>query len=240
MEIWLLAETWLALGTLALLEIVLGIDNIIFVSLVCERLPEEKRQRARITGLTLALLLRIGMLAGISYLMQMKEPLFAISEHEVSLRDLLLLSGGLFLLAKSTTEIHHKVEGKENEVSIKYNSYRAIIFQIVILDIIFSLDSVLTAVGMVNEISVMIVAVVIAMIVMIAFAKSVSEFINKNPALQILALSFLILIGLMLVLDAMHFEIPKGYIYFAVFFSLMVELLNLRLSKNRRKRKKGN
>ena len=238
MEIWLEADTWLALVTLAFLEIVLGIDNIIFISLVVEKLPEERRQRARLLGLILALIFRIGMLVGISYMVQMKEPLFEISDHEVSIRDILLMAGGLFLLAKSTSEIHHKVENKEERINLRFSSFHMIIAQIVVLDIIFSLDSVLTAVGMVDEISIMVIAVVLAMIVMIIFAKSISNFINKNPALQVLALSFLILIGMMLVLDAMHYEIPKGYIYFAVFFSLVVELLNLRLGKNRARKSK--
>jgi len=238
MEIWLQADTWIALLTLAFLEVVLGIDNIIFISLVVEKLPEEKRDKARYIGLLLALILRIGMLVGITYMMQMKEPLFTVYDHEVSIRDMLLLAGGLFLLAKSTSEIHHKVEDKDEEVKSRYSSFGMIIVQIVVLDLIFSLDSVLTAVGMVDEISIMIVAVVIAILVMISFAKPISNFVNKYPAIQVLALSFLILIGLMLVLDAMHYEIPKGYVYFAVFFSLTVELLNLRLSKNKEKKNK--
>lgn len=231
-------DTWIALVTLTFLEIVLGIDNIIFISLITNKLPEEQQPRARFIGLLLALLARVGMLIGITALMALKEPLFSISDHAVSVRDMLLFAGGAFLLAKSTSEIHEKVAGEEDEVSVKFKRFGMIILQIVLLDIIFSLDSVLTAVGMVDEISLMIIAVTISMIVMILFAKRISLFINKNPTLQILALSFLILIGVMLILESMHHEIPKGYIYFAIFFSLIVELLNMRLRKNKNKEAK--
>ncbi|MEX1002137.1 MAG: TerC family protein [Crocinitomicaceae bacterium] len=238
MEMWLLADTWIALLTLTFLEIVLGIDNIIFISLISNRLPEEQQPRARFIGLVLALLTRIAMLIGILALMALKEPLFSIAEHPVSIRDILLLAGGLFLLAKSTSEIHEKISGKHNDVIVKVKKFGWIIVQIVLFDIIFSLDSVLTAVGMVDEISLMIIAVSISMIIMIIFSKRISLFINNNPTLQILALAFLILIGFMLILESMHYEIPKGYIYFAIFFSLIVELLNMKLRKKKPKEKK--
>lgn len=233
MDIWLELSTWIALLTLTLLEIVLGIDNIIFISIICNRLPKDQRSKARALGLSMALILRVALLLGIAYIVQLKNPLFYIFDHGVSIRDLLLSSGGLFLLVKSVTEIHNKMS-VENEVkNIKTLSFSTVIFQIIVFDLIFSLDSVLTAVGMVDEVSIMIVAVVIAMVIMLAFSGKISGFINDNPTLQILALSFLILIGAMLIMEGAHYEIPKGYIYFAVFFSLIVELINLRQRKNK-------
>lgn len=238
MEIFLQPEAWIALLTLTFLEIVLGIDNIIFISIVSNRLPVEQQPRARFIGLALALIVRIVMLAGISWLIGLTEPLFTVLGFGFSGRNLILMIGGLFLLAKSTTEIHAKVSGVEHEqeVKSKRNAFAAIITQIVILDIVFSFDSILTAVGMSDDLPVMIAAVIIAIIVMMIFAERISKFINKHPTLQVLALSFLILIGFMLVVEGLPFDdihVPKGYIYFAVFFSLAVEALNMRMRKKR-------
>lgn len=230
MEIFLQTDTWIALLTLTFLEIVLGVDNIIFISIVSNKLPVNQQARARNIGLTLALVFRIALLLGISYIVKFTQPLFSILEHDFSGRDLILLVGGLFLLFKSTVEIHHKMEGEVEEVKINSGkSLRSVLVQIVLLDIIFSFDSILTAVGLVDQVIVMIIAVIISLGIMMAFAGKISSFINKHPTLQILALSFLILIGFMLLLEGFHFEVPKGYIYFAVFFSLGVEMINLRM-----------
>jgi len=235
MEIFLHPENWIALLTLTFLEIVLGIDNIIFISIVSNKLPENQQGKARNIGLTLALVLRIGLLLGITWIISFTEPLFTILEQEVSGRDLILLIGGLFLLGKSTMEIHHKVEGEAQHESQKRSaSFISVIVQIIALDMIFSFDSILTAVGLTNEITLMIIAVIISIIIMMIFAKNISEFINQHPTLEILALSFLILIGFMLMIEALHFHVPKGYIYFAVFFSLIVELINMRMRKKRK------
>lgn len=232
MEIFLHTETWIALLTLTFLEVVLGIDNIIFISIVSNKLPEEKQARARNLGLLFALVFRIGLLLGISYIVTFTQPLITVMDFELSGRDIILALGGLFLLFKSTMEIHHKMEGETEEV--KPNSAKSlsgVIAQIIVLDIIFSFDSILTAVGLAKDVLVMIIAVVIALGIMMAFAGKISSFINKNPTLQILALSFLILIGFMLLVEGFHIEVPKGYIYFAVFFSLTVEMINLRIRK---------
>lgn len=232
MEFLLQPETYISLLTLTVLEIVLGIDNIIFISIITDRLPKEQQKRTRTIGLLLALGMRIILLSFITYIIQLKEPLFTITEFEVSVRDVILFLGGTFLLAKSVSEIHGKVEGShEHEVSKKKQSFTQVILQILLLDIVFSFDSILTAVGLSNQLVIMITAVVISMIVMIYFVEIISRFINKHPTLQVLALSFLILIGFMLILDGFHFEIPKGYIYFALFFSVMVEMINMRLRK---------
>lgn len=232
MEIFLQTDTWIALLTLTFLEIVLGVDNIIFISIVSNRLPEDQQAKARNIGLLLALFFRIGLLLGISYIVKFTQPLLTIIGHDFSGRDLILAFGGLFLLFKSTMEIHHKMEGTPEEIKAQSaKSLGSVLAQIVMLDIIFSFDSILTAVGLVDHVIVMIIAVIISLGVMMAFAGKISSFINKHPTLQILALSFLILIGFMLLLEGFHFEVPKGYIYFAVFFSLSVELVNLRMRK---------
>lgn len=232
MEFLLQPETYISLITLTFLEIVLGIDNIIFISIITDRLPEENQKRVRTIGLLLALVMRIILLSLITVIIQLKEPLFTISEFEFSVRDLILVAGGLFLLAKSVSEIHEKIEGgHEQQVSKKTNTVASIILQIIVLDIVFSFDSILTAVGLSNHLSIMITAVIIAMIVMIYFVEMISRFIKKHPTLQVLALSFLILIGFMLVIDGFHFEVPKGYIYFALFFSVMVEFINMKIRK---------
>ncbi len=239
MDLFLHAETWIAILTLTFLEVVLGIDNIIFISLVTGKLPHDKQRVARNIGLILAMAFRIVLLLGISYIIGLKSTVFTIDIwgifHEVSIRDMILFAGGLFLLAKSTTEIHEKVEAKEHGQKVmKSKGVSMAIMQIILLDIIFSFDSILTAIGMTKEVVLMIIAVLISLGIMMAFSGSISRFINKNPTLQILALSFLILIGFMLVVEALHYEVPKGYIYFAVIFSLLVELLNMRMRKKHR------
>lgn len=224
----------MALLTLTFLEIVLGVDNIIFISIITNRLPENEQGRARNIGLGLALFFRIGLLLGITWIIGLTEPLFSMFDHGVSGRDLILFAGGLFLLGKSTMEIGHKLEGAEEESKVstsKKTSFLLILAQIVLLDMVFSFDSILTAVGLSKQLLVMILAVIIALAVMMLFAGKISRYINGHPTLQILALSFLILIGFMLMLEAFHYEIPKGYLYFAVAFSLGVEMLNMRLRK---------
>lgn len=235
MDVFLHAENWIALLTLTFLEIVLGIDNIIFISIVSNKLPESQQPKARNLGLLLALLLRVGLLLGITWIVTFTEPLFTVLDFEISGRDLILLIGGLFLLAKSTHEIHHKMEGEtKHESSQKSQSFIKVIVQIVLLDMIFSFDSILTAIGLTEELILMIIAVIISIGVMMIFAKKISDFITKHPTLEILALSFLILIGFMLMVESLHYHVPKGYIYFAVFFSLIVEIINMRMRKNRK------
>jgi predicted tellurium resistance membrane protein TerC len=234
MEIFLQPESWLALLTLTLLEIVLGVDNIIFITIVTNKLPEEQQEKARITGLAFAMIFRIALLFGISYIIHLTSPLFTISDFEFSWRDLILSLGGIFLITKSTSEINHKMEigGREHDTKV-FPSFTKTILQIILLDIIFSFDSILTAVGLTDTIVLMITAVVISMIIMMTFASKIAKIISKHPSLEILALSFLILIGFMLMLDALHYHVPKGYIYFAVFYSLFVQLLNIRVRKSK-------
>lgn len=248
MEIFLKADTWLALLTLCFLEIVLGIDNIIFISIVSNKLPEHQRQRARNLGLFLAMFVRIGFLLCITWIIQFKEPLFALNDfmpdflikffqfhgdHTFSCRDLILGFGGLFLIAKSTMEINHEMEGEEDEDhengKPKGVTLAGTIAQIILLDIIFSFDSILTAIGIVNEVILMIIAVIVSIGVMMFFSGAISKFIQKHPSMEVLALGFLILIGFMLFLEALHQEIPKGYVYFAVAFSLLIEFTNIRV-----------
>ncbi|MBT8295930.1 MAG: TerC family protein [Gramella sp.] len=235
MEIFLQPDTWVALLTLTFLEIVLGIDNIIFISLVAGRVPKENQKRARLGGLTIALVMRILLLLSIAWIIGLTKPVLTIADFELSWRDIILIAGGIFLLVKSTLEIHHKVEGQnenpEHGGKSKTLSFTNAIIQIVLLDLVFSFDSILTAVGLTDEIILMIIAVVIAIIVMMIFAKPVGEFVNNHPTIQILALSFLILIGVMLIVEGAHYHVPKGYIYFAVFFSLAIEMLNMRYRK---------
>lgn len=231
MDIFLLPETWIAIVTLTFLEIVLGVDNIIFISIISNKLPREQQQKARTIGLSLAIVIRILMLLGISWLIHFTKPLFTIFDFGFSGRDIILFLGGLFLLAKSTSEIHHKVtHDDEGNISTKGGlTVRSAIIQIVILDMVFSFDSILTAVGLTNHVILMIIAVIISMVIMIIYAGKIADFIAKFPTLQMLALSFLILIGFMLVLEGFHIHVPKGYIYFAVFFSLLVEYLNIKI-----------
>ena len=235
MEALLTSEGIIALLTLTFLEIVLGVDNIIFISIISNRLPDKQQRSARNVGLLLALVMRIGLLLGISWIIGFTEPLFTAFEYEVSIKDLILIVGGLFLIGKSTTEIHESLEVDDHEEKdSKGTTMGKVILQIVVLDMVFSFDSILTAVGLTQEIMIMIVAVTIAMFVMMTFAGRISDFINKHPSLQMLAMSFLILIGFMLVLEGIGQHIPKGYIYFAVFFSLAVEALNMRRRRNQK------
>ncbi len=226
-------QIWISLLTLTALEVVLGIDNIIFISILAGKGPAERQDRARKTGLMLALVTRILLLMSISWLMSLTKPLFTLPllHHAVSGKDLILLAGGLFLIAKSVFEIHEKLEGEDGHAtaSLGKATFRSVVMQILLLDIVFSLDSVITAVGMAEHLPVMIAAVCIAMGIMLLAAKSISDFVNRHPTLKMLALSFLILIGVMLVGESLGHHIPKGYIYFAMAFSFAVEMLNLRL-----------
>ncbi|QCR23713.1 TerC family protein [Pontibacter sp. SGAir0037] len=239
MEIFANPDTWLSLLTLTFMEVVLGIDNIVFISIVVGRLPHDQQGKGRTIGLSMALVFRIILLLFISWIVGADKPLFTINlpftpeDFAVSWRDIILFAGGLFLLAKSTTEIHNKLEGEEegHGAAAKVVSLSKVLVQIVLIDIVFSFDSILTAVGLAQHVEIMIVAVILAMGIMLIFAKYVSEFVNKHPTVKMLALSFLILIGFMLVVEALHMHIPKGYIYFAMFFSLVVEMLNMRLRK---------
>lgn len=232
MEIFLTIDTWIALLTLTFLEIVLGIDNIIFISIVAGKLPIHQQRKARLLGLSLALIVRVLLLFGITWLVKLTNPVIEISTFSLSWRDIILMIGGLFLIAKSTSEIHHKVEGDDHQTEVKkVTAFSNAIVQIVLLDIIFSFDSILTAVGLTSEVTLMIIAVIVSVLVMMVFAKAISDFINKQPTLQVLALSFLILIGFMLIIEGLHYHVPKGYIYFAVFFSLLVEVINIRVRK---------
>jgi predicted tellurium resistance membrane protein TerC len=222
-------ESWVALATLTVLELVLGIDNIVFISILSGRLQGHERNRARIIGLAAAMGTRILLLLSLSWLVRLTAPLITVLEHPLSGRDLILLSGGLFLLAKATFEIHHKLEGEEHAREVaKAPNFASVILQIMLLDMIFSLDSVITAVGMVDEVSIMILAVVISVACMMLFARAVSEFVERHPTVKMLALSFLLLIGMALIADGLGQHIPKGYIYFAMGFSVFVEMLNLR------------
>ena len=226
---------WIALGTLTTLEIVLGIDNIVFISILAGKLPADQQVVARRVGLVVAMVARIGLLFSLAWIIRLTEPLFSILGHGVSGRDLTLLLGGLFLIAKATYEIHDKLEGEEGHASSKVTaSFSSVIAQIIVLDVVFSLDSVITAVGMVNDVGVMVAAVVIAVAVMMFSVEVVSRFVNERPTLKILALSFLLLVGVALMAEGMHQEIPKGYLYFAMAFSVFVEYLNQRTSSNHR------
>ncbi len=225
-------EAWVALATLTLLEIVLGVDNIIFISILVGRLPEGQRDRARTIGLALAMISRILLLLSITWVMRLTEPLFTIFGSEISGRDLILIIGGLCLIGKSTHEIHGSLEGHaEGHRDSKAVSYFSILAQITVIDIVFSLDSVITAVGLAKHVPVMIIAVVIAVIVMMVSASALGNFVDRHPTVKMLALSFLILIGLSLFSEGLELHIPKGYIYFAMAFSVGVEMLNLRLRR---------
>jgi len=232
-------QTWVSLLTLTVMEIVLGIDDIIFISITVNRLAPGEQARGRTIGLLLALLFRIGLLMSISWIVSLRAALFTLNvpplvkNFGVSGRDLILLAGGLFLIYKSTTEIHTKLQGEEEEENVTKTHARlpAIIMQIIVIDIIFSFDSILTAVGLVDNVLVMIAAVICAMGIMLAFSGAVADFVNRNPTIKMLALSFLNMIGFMLVMEAAHKEVEKGYLYFAMAFSLLVELLNMRLRR---------
>ncbi|ABQ25105.1 TerC family protein [Geotalea uraniireducens] len=225
-------QIWLALVTLTALEIVLGIDNIIFISIQAGKLPVHQQEKARIVGLGLAMFIRIALLFSLTWLMGLTTPIFSVLNNEISGRDIILISGGLFLLWKSTMEIHEKLEGEEgHSVSRAGATFAAVIVQILLLDIVFSLDSIITALGMANRLAVMVAAVVMAVGFMMLFSGKISAFVDRHPTVKMLALSFLLLIGVALIGDGFDMHIPKGYIYFAMAFSVMVEMLNLRLRR---------
>jgi predicted tellurium resistance membrane protein TerC len=227
-------QTWLAFVTLSLLETVLGFDNIIFISILVARLPPARQEAARITGLTLAMLTRVALLFSIVWLTSLVQPLFHVGDRDVSGRDLILLGGGLFLLAKSVLEIHHTLEdaGRQTARARKvYASFTMIVVQIGAIDVVFSLDSVFTAVGLAKELTIMVAAIIASILVMMWISRSVSAFIERYPTIKMLALAFLILIGIALVAEGVHFEIPKGYLYFAMGFAVVVELVNIRLRR---------
>ena len=232
MEALFTADNLIALATLTALEVVLGVDNVIFISILAGKLPASQQARARRVGLLAAMVMRIMLLFSLAWIVRLTEPLFSVLGRGISGRDLILLGGGLFLLAKATIEIHDKLEGVEGERSAKVApSFGAVIVQIMLLDIVFSLDSVITAVGMADSIAVMVVAVIIAVGIMMLSATSVSDFVQRHPTVKVLALSFLMLIGMSLVGEGLGQHIPKGYIYFAMGFSVFVEMINLRLRK---------
>lgn len=237
-------SVWISLLTLSFLEIVLGVDNIIFISIVANKLPAAQQPKARNIGLALALIMRVGLLFGITWMMQLKDPVFVIPFIDdpkqlgiplaISWKDVILIAGGIFLLFKSTLEIHHKLEQSSKPVSAKGSAaFGMVIFQIVLVDAIFSVDSILTAIGLVDNVIIMIIAVIISMGVMMAFAGPISRFINQHPSLQVLALAFLIAIGTILIANGFHQEFNKGYIYTALAFSLVVELINMRMRSNK-------
>lgn len=230
-------QAWIALATLTLLEIVLGIDNIIFISILVGRLPEHQRNKGRVIGLGLAMITRILLLLSLAWVMTLTAPLFVVLEQEISGRDLILILGGLFLLGKSVHEIHNSLETEEGSAKVAaVASFGAILAQIAVIDIVFSLDSVITAVGMADHVTVMIIAVVIAVGVMMLAAKPIGEFVDSHPTIKMLALSFLILVGVALLGEGFDMHIPKGYIYFAMAFSFGVEILNLRVRKKNREK----
>ncbi len=232
---WLASpEAWVALATLTALEIVLGIDNIIFISILVGRLPEAQRDFARRMGLGLAMLTRLGLLFSISWVMSLTEPWFTILGNSISGRDIVLIGGGLFLLFKATHEIHNSMEGtEESDSTVVATSLGMVLLQIAVLDIIFSLDSVITAVGLVEHVTLMAIAIVLAVLVMLMAAKPIGDFVDTHPTIKILALSFLILVGVTLIVEGFDVHVPKGYIYFAMAFSVSVEFLNLRMRKKR-------
>ena len=243
---WILsAEMWVALLTLIGLEIVLGIDNIIFIAILVGRLPKEQRQRARIFGLGLAMLTRLMLLLSLFWIMKLTTPLFSVFSQDISGRDIILILGGLFLIAKSTLEIHHDIDNageRSDENLLKEGAKRgffSVLIQVAILDIVFSVDSVITAVGMVNNIEIMMIAVIVAVLVMMLASKSISEFVDENPTIKILALAFLILVGVTLVAEGLEFHISKGYIYFAMAFSLGVESINIYIKKKHASQRKS-
>ena len=232
MELLLNPEIWIAFFTLTALELVLGIDNIIFISIIVDKLPPEKREVARKIGLFLAMFMRIGLLLTLSSIIGMTEPVFTLFGSGFSGRDLILIAGGLFLIWKSTGEVHQLLEGEEGEESRKVaNSFAGVILQIMVIDLVFSLDSIITAVGMVKEVGVMIAAVVASVGLMMLFARAIGEFVSNHPTIKMLALSFLVVVGVVLLADGFGHHVPKGYIYFAMAFSVAVEMLNIRMRK---------
>jgi predicted tellurium resistance membrane protein TerC len=226
-------QAWIAFLTLTALELVLGVDNIIFISILVGKLPQEQRKQARLLGLGLAMFMRIALLFSLSWVIRLTSPLFTIFGHGISGRDLILIIGGLFLIAKSTHEIHQKLEGEAGEASSRVRpSFTGVLIQVLLLDIVFSLDSVITAVGMVDRIEIMVTAVVVSVGFMMLFAGSISAFVDRHPTVKMLALSFLLLIGVTLIAEGFDQHISKGYIYFAMAFSVFVEMLNMKLRKS--------
>lgn len=231
-EILLDPQIWIAFLTLTALELVLGIDNIIFISIIVDKLPQEKREFARKLGLFLAMFMRIGLLLVLSWIIGLTEPVLTLFGHGVSGRDLILIAGGLFLIWKSTMEVHQLLEGEEGEQSSKVAStFAGVILQIIMIDLVFSLDSIITAVGMVREVGVMIAAVVASVGLMMLFASAIGRFVSDHPTIKMLALSFLVVVGVVLIVDGFGHHVPKGYIYFAMAFSVSVEMLNIRMRK---------
>jgi predicted tellurium resistance membrane protein TerC len=226
-------QAWIGLITLTFLEVVLGIDNVIFISILAGKLPPAQQGKARKIGLFVAMLTRILLLLSLAWIMKLTKPMFSVLTYDFSGRDLILLIGGLFLLAKSTHEIHGRLEGEDHVHKPKAASFLSVIIQIALLDIVFSLDSVITAVGMISEVTIMIIAIVIAVVIMMVFAAAISSFIDRHPTVKMLALSFLLMIGLLLIADGLGHHIPKGYAYFAMGFSIFVEMLNLRVRKGK-------
>ena len=227
-------QAWIAFFTLLSLEVVLGIDNVIFLSILASKLPAAQQAKARIVGLGLAMFLRIALLLSISWVIRLTAPLFTVLAQEISGRDIILIAGGLFLIAKSTHEIHQKLEGEEGRSSARVAAtFASVIIQILLLDAVFSLDSVITAVGMVQQVGIMVSAIVLAVIFMMAFAGPLSRFVERHPTLKVLALSFLLLIGVTLIVEGFDGHVPKGYIYFSMAFSLFVEMLNLKIRKSK-------
>jgi predicted tellurium resistance membrane protein TerC len=234
---WFLSsEAWIALATLIVMEIILGIDNIIFITILVDRLPENQRKKARTLGLSLAMGSRLVLLFCIAWVMRLTNPIFTMFNHEISGRDLILILGGLFLLGKSTHEIHNSLElMHESDKESRVSGFFSILIQIAILDIVFSLDSVITAVGLVEHLSIMVIAIVVSVFVMLLAAESIGNFVDRNPTIKMLALSFLMLIGFTLMAEGMEVHVPKGYIYFAMAFSMFVEMLNIKMRTNREK-----
>jgi predicted tellurium resistance membrane protein TerC len=234
MELLTQPHMWVALATLTLLELVLGIDNIIFISILVSKLPKERQEMARRIGLFMAMFLRIALLLLLSVIIGLVEPLFTVMDQPFSGRDLILLAGGLFLIWKSTGEIHHSLEGEETTVGMQAKvNVMATIVQIILIDLVFSLDSIITAVGMVDDVRIMIAAVVISLALMMLFAKSIGEVVDAHPSIKMLALSFLVVVGVVLVAEGFGHHVPKGYIYFGMAFAFSVEMLNIRFRKKR-------
>lgn len=230
------SEILISLVTLTFLEIVLGIDNIVFISIVGSRLPANQQKKVRILGLSLALIGRILLLLAIEWIIGLTKPIFTINDFAFSFRDLILIVGGLFLIAKSTSEMHKKLEVSKAEETknLRKHTMRSAIVQILLLDLVFSLDSIITAVGLVDQVYIIVIAIVISMGVMLIFSKAISDFINNHPTMKLLAIAFLLMIGTVLVIEGLHVHVPKGYIYFSMAFALAIELLNMRIRKNQK------